>query len=56
MPAQHLLDAARVRAEKHNFFFKDDDFKELRSEGESGFEIADPRFTWWTTFLEDLVK
>ena len=31
------------------FFYRDDDFNELRSEGESGFEIADPRFTWWTT-------
>jgi hypothetical protein len=34
---------------KYNFFYRDDDFNELRSEGESGFEKADPRFTWWTS-------
>jgi hypothetical protein len=27
---------------KYNFFYRDDDFNELRSEGESGFEKADP--------------
>ena len=47
-PCQHLLESL-TRAEEYNFFYRDDDFNELRSEGESGFELADPRFTWWTT-------
>ena len=29
---------------KYNFFCRDDDFKELRSEGESGFDNTDTRF------------
>ena len=56
LPAQHLLDRVLQGQKNTTFFYRDDDFNELRSEGESGFEIADPRFTWWTTCLEDLVK